>query len=350
MKRTIIYILTLILVIVGLCPAMTGCGASEDTAAPSTPEIGIEKGETVRSPQSVDTALNATLDGLADKVPEPGFGTLAGEWTVLCLARGGFFPKDSAYFASYYSRIEEAVKQNASAVNKNGALHKAKSTENSRLIVALSSIGKDAANVGGWNLISPYDDLAWIKRQGINGPIWALIALDSGNYQTQDPTVRQQCIDFILEKQLSDGGWALSGSTADPDITAMTLQALYPYREQQAVIAAVNKGFRCLSAQQNENGSYSSFDDENSESCAQVIVACATWGINPDTDSRFVKGDKSVLDALLTHYLESEKGFRHILSGSIDAMATDQGCYALIAYKRLLDSKTPLYDMTDVSQ
>ena len=222
-------LLALILVIVGLCPTMMGCIPENATptgpALPTLPAETLPAGEQVGQAQDVSGMLAETLAQLATKVPEPNFGTLVGEWTVLCLARGEYFAKDDPYFAGYYSRIETAVQENASAVNKNGALHRAKSTENSRLIVALSAIGKDATDVAGWNLITPYDDFNWIKKQGINGPIWALIALDTASYQTGDPTIRQQCLDFILERQLEDGGWALTGSVSDPDITAMTLQA-----------------------------------------------------------------------------------------------------------------------------
>lgn len=302
----------------------------------------------VNTAQDVSGILIDVLAKLAYNVPEPVFGTLVGEWTVLCLARGEHFAQSDAYFAGYYSRIVQTVAQKAASVNQNGALHRAKSTENSRLIVALSAIGKDATDVGGWNLITPYDNFNWILKQGINGPIWALIALDTANYQTQDPTIRQQCIDHILQNQLSDGGWALTGKVSDPDITAMTLQALFPYRAQSAVKVAAEKGFACLSALQKENGGYVTFGDENSESCAQVIVACATWGINPDTDSRFIKNGTSVLDSLLAHYVDSDDGFKHIQAGTVDAMATDQGCYALIAYQRLLTGKRPLYVMDDV--
>lgn len=343
MKKQIAFLL----VIVGLCSTMMGC--ISESATPTEPVLPtLPAGEQVGQAQDVSGILAETLTQLATKVPEPNFGTLVGEWTVLCLARGEHFAKDDPYFAGYYRRIETAVAENASAVNKNGALHRAKSTENSRLIVALSAIGKDATDVAGWNLIAPYDDFNWIKKQGINGPIWALIALDTASYQTTDPTIRQQCLDFILEKQLADGGWALTGSISDPDITAMTLQALYPYRNDGVIMQAANEGFACLSALQQEDGGYITFGDSNSESCAQVVVACATWGINPDTDSRFIKNDRSVLDALLAHYDEGEQGFKHIMAGKVDAMATDQGAYALIAYQRLLSGKNPLYNMDDV--
>ena len=305
--------------------------------------------ETPREAQDVSAVLNATMAQLAATVTEPAFGTGAGEWTVLSLARGGYFNKDNVYFTDYYNRIVETVNTTAASVNKNGALHKIKSTENSRVIMALSSIGKDATSVGDWNLITPFNDFTWIKKQGINGPIFALIALDTNDYVTEDTTIRQQCIDFILDKQFEDGGWALSGSTADPDITAMALQALAPYKSQSNVATAAEEAISTLSAIQNSNGGYASWGTVNSESCAQVIVALTTWGINPDTDSRFVKSGKSVVDALLAHYLEDERAFEHVIDSGANGMATDQACYALVAYNRFMNGKTALYDMSDVA-
>lgn len=307
--------------------------------------------ETPREAQDVSAVLNATMAQLAATVTEPAFGTSAGEWTVLSLARGGYFNKDNVYFTDYYNRIVETVNTTAASVNMNGALHKIKSTENSRVIMALSSIGKDATSVGNWDLVEAYsaNGFDWIKKQGINGPIFALIALDTNDYVTGDTTIRQQCIDFILDKQFEDGGWALSGSTADPDITAMALQALAPYKSQSNVATAAEEAISTLSAIQNSNGGYASWGTVNSESCAQVIVALTTWGINPDTDSRFVKSGKSVVDALLAHYLEDESAFEHVIDSGANGMATDQACYALVAYNRFMNGKTALYDMSDVA-
>ena len=105
--------------------------------------------EQTRTPQSVSEVLYSTMEKLADTVTEPVFGTNAGEWTVFSLARGEYFAANTKYFNDYYERIAETVAEIVPSVNMNGALDKNKSTENSRLIVALSAIGKDATNVGG---------------------------------------------------------------------------------------------------------------------------------------------------------------------------------------------------------
>ena len=310
--------------------------------------------EQPREAQSVTTQLNATMAQLAATVTEPVFGTTAGEWTVLCLARGGYYAKDNAYFTDYYNRIVETVNTTATKVDMSGALHKSKSTENSRLIVALSALGIDATSVGDWDLVEAYsaNGFSWIKKQGLNGTIWALIALDSNNYSTSDPTIRQQCVDAIVAAQHDDGGWSLMANKtfpSDPDITGMALTALYPYRNQAAVAEACGEAFDCLSAIQNDDGTYSSGGAKCSESCSWVIVSTTMWGINPDTDSRFIKNGKSVVDGLLAHYLPDSATFQHIIGAGSNAMATDQSCYALVAYDRFLNSKSALFDYSDVT-
>lgn len=304
------------------------------------------------------TTLNETMAQLAATVTEPSFGTGAGEWTVLSLARGNYYDTGDKYFEDYYSRIEETVKEKAASVNLNGALHKVKSTENSRLIMALSAIGKDPTKVGGVDLVGAYsaNGFSWIKKQGLNGPVFALIALDTYNYKTSDATIRQQCVDYILQAELANGGWALSGTTADPDMTAMVLQALANYADNSDVKDAAERGFAALSRIQKDNGGYASWGSVNSESIAQVIVACTAWGIDPSTDSRFVKSGGSTVDALLEFYVPDGKGFAHVLEttggyagGEVNAMATDQACYALVAYDRFVNNKNALYDMSDVT-
>ncbi|MDE5936364.1 MAG: terpene cyclase/mutase family protein, partial [Ruminococcus sp.] len=298
----------------------------------------------------VNEVLDDTLTKLTSAVPEPKFGTTGGEWTVLALARGNYFDKDSDYFKGYYDRIVETVNETAASVNKNGALHSRKYTENSRLILALSSIGKDSHSVGDWDIVAPLEDYSATVWQGINGPVFALIALDSQNYQTSDVTIRQQYINYILDKEIDGGGWALSGTSADPDMTAMALQALSRYTGNAEVAAAVTRGINTLSSIQKDNGGYASWGSVNSESIAQVITACTALGIDPANDPRFVKNGNSAVDALLEFYDKDSTDFtfRHVMDGAGNAMATDQAAYALVAYNRFVNNKNSLYNMTDV--
>ena len=341
----------------------TSCDQYSETGVPcivSSPAFakvtvtGAAAPEAPRQPQDVSAVLNATLAMQAKTVKEPAFGTNYGEWTVFGLARGGYYANDSQYFADYYDRIVEYVNEKAAEINLSGALDKSKSTDNSRLIMALAAIGKDATSVGNWDLVEAYsaNGINWIRKQGMNGTIWTLIALDCGGYETSDPTIRQQCVDAIVSAQHNDGGWSLVTAKTQPsnvDITGMTLTALYPYRNQPAVAEACEKAFTWLSESQLDNGGFPYGKGETSESCVWAIVACTTWGINPDTDPRFIKNGYSAIDNLLTYYLEDEAKFEHGRGAGANAMATDQATYGLIAYDRLVKGKPSLYDYSDVT-
>lgn len=268
--------------------------------------------------------------------------TFGSEWLVIALARSGRDVPDS-----YYDSVVKAVQ------SAKGQLSDKKSTEYARTILALTAIGKDPTDVGGYDLLAGLADMDDVTYQGINGAIFALLALDSGKYDVPaaaeggTQVTRDGLVAYILAQQLSDGGWALSGTSADPDVTAMALQALAPYRTgDETVDAAVDKGVQLLSDMQLSDGGYSSWGTLNSESCAQVLIALATLGIDPVSDSRFVKNGLTVLDALLAYAVSG--GFRHTVDGEADAIATEQALCALTAYARLLDGKTALYDMTDV--
>ena len=278
----------------------------------------------------------------------PSVGPIGGEWGVLGLARSGLTVPG---LEDYCQKALEFIRQSIDPATMR--LHSAKSTDNSRMILALTAIGKDATNIDGYNLVAGLSDLDYVTYQGNNGPIWALIALDSGNYPASGTATRQALVEELLRVQTSDGGWAVTGSKADTDMTGMALQALAPYYEtNEQVRAAVDKAIDKLSQMQQADGSFcADYGDGNpvatSESIAQVITGLTALGIDPATDPRFVKSGGSALDALLRYYVDGG-GFRHLLEGERDGMATEQGYYALTAYFRFRSGEKRLYDMTDV--
>lgn len=289
---------------------------------------------------NLDTIYKTTGDFMAT-LGTPTVNSTGGEWMVIGLARSG-----RTVPAGYYDNVVEYVKAKADA---NERLHPAKVTDNARVILALTAIGKDVTNVGGHNLLKGLDSMDYVQTQDINGPIFTLIALDSHNYPTMGDVTREKLIQVILDAQLNDGGWDLSADKADPDMTAMAIQALAPYyKTNETVKAAVDKALEALSALQRSDGGFGSWDTVNSESCAQVIVALTALGIDPTADSRFVKNGHTVLDALAGFYVTGG-GFRHTAGGERNDMATEQGYYALAAYYRFANTQTRLYDMSDVT-
>ena len=289
---------------------------------------------------NLDTIYKTTGDFMAT-LGTPTVNSTGGEWMVIGLARSG-----RTVPAGYYDNVVKYVKAKADA---NERLHPTKVTDNARVILALTAIGKDVTNVGGHNLLKGLDSMDYVQSQDINGPIFTLIALDSHNYPTMGDVTREKLIQVILDAQLNDGGWDLSADKADPDMTAMAIQALAPYyKTNETVKAAVDKALEALSALQRSDGGFGSWDTVNSESCAQVIVALTALGIDPTADSRFVKNGHTVLDALAGFYVTGG-GFRHTADGERNDMATEQGYYALAAYYRFANTQTRLYDMSDVT-
>ncbi len=277
----------------------------------------------------------------------PTVGSIGGEWAVIGLSRAGLLSDAAAQ--SYEQAAEDYVKQAGSV-----RLHHAKSTENSRTILGLTAAGYNAANVAGVDLTAGLTDMAYLRAQGTNGPIWALIALDCHGYDIpqcadgEEQTTREGLVAEILSYQCSDGGWALMGDESDVDMTAMALTSLAPYQEETDVKAAVEQALTWVSNAQQDDGGFMGWGTANSESCAQVIVALTALGIDPAADSRFVKNGASPLDGLCAFACEGG-GFCHSNEqAEPDGMATEQGFYALAAYDRFRQGMTSLFDMTDI--
>ncbi len=286
---------------------------------------------------SIREAFETTGDYMA-ALGDPSAGSTGGEWMVLGFARSGREVPDS-YYDSVVAYVDEKI-------DENGRLHATKCTTNCRFIVALTAIGKDPTDVGGHNLLAGLNDMGYIRKVGVSGVIWTLIAFDCGKYEMPKGIDRETLVHTILDFQVPGGGWANSGNIADPDVTSMAIQALAPYREEPEVQSALDDAVTVLAGMLDETGNFPSQYGASSESVSQVIVALCTLGIDPNTDARFVKNGMSALDGLLGYYVEGG-GFKHIHSGKIDGIATEQGYYALTAYFRMLEGKTPLYDMTD---
>lgn len=319
---------------------------------PVDPDEPVDPGTEI---PNFDKVYADTKKYIQDKVPAPVVASDRGEWAVLGLARAGVELSD-AYIQAYYDKVVAYVKAN---IGSDGILRKPDDkntpviTDNERIILALTAIGKDPANVGGKNLLTALQnkDIMQVTNTSdtdINGLVFGLLALNSGNY-TQDS---YWLVQAILTQQNEGGSWSSSADTkpdGDVDMTAMALQALAPYYNEgddTTVNAAVDKALQWLSAKYKGKG-YTS-----AESCAQVVVALSALQLNANSDSSFVKtvdgAPTSVLGDLLRYYLGEGQGFKHAASGkTADQKATEQALYAMAAYERYCRRTKALYDMTD---
>ncbi len=286
--------------------------------------------------------ISSTADYIKKTVTDPQVASIGGEWAVIGLARSNA-EVSQEYYGKYYENAKKYINE------KNGVLHTRKYTEYSRVILALTAIGKNPENVSGYNLLIPLGDYEKTILQGINGAIWALIALDSKNYEIpQNPdakiqATREMYLQYILDLQKEDGGWALQKSAvqSDVDVTAMALIALSSYTHRDEVRRATEKAVSMLSNIQQDDGGFR--NSETSESVAQVICAMCSLGININ-DTRFVKNGKTVLDKLLTY--RNGEGFMHDNSGNVNQMATEQAFYSLVSLYRFQNDMSDLFDMS----
>lgn len=318
---------------------------------PVDPDEPVDPGTEV---PNFDKVYADTKKYIQNNVPAPVVASDRGEWAVLGLARAGVELSD-AYIQAYYGKVVAYVQKNmgADGVLVDPESHNPTVTDNERIILALTAIGKDPANVGGKNLLAALQnkDIMQVTNTSdtdINGLVFGLLALNSGNY-TQDS---YWLVQAILTQQNEDGSWSSSADTkpdGDVDMTAMALQALAPYYNEggdTTVNAAVDKALQWLSAKYKGTG-YTS-----AESCAQVVVALSALQLNANSDSSFVKtvdgAPTSVLGDLLRYYLGEGQGFKHAASGkTADQKATEQALYAMAAYERYCRRTKALYDMTD---
>ncbi len=279
----------------------------------------------------------------------PVVGSIGGEWKVIGLARAS--KADERFAEEYFKNAYKYVKENGSA-----KLHKSKSSDNSRMILALTSLGYNVKNICGYNLLEPLADFDYVVKQGVNGAIWALVAFDSYNYdipvltQGDVQTTRENLIEYIISSQSDDGGFSLDGTNSDIDLTAMAIQALSSYyNSDEKVTSSITKAVDYLTSVQNEDGSFGSYGTENCESTAQVVIALSSLGINSRTDTRFIKNGISAITALNNFYV-SDGSFSHSYNENMDEMATEQAYLGLVSYMRLLNDDMVIYDMSDVKQ
>ncbi|HLS35171.1 MAG TPA: prenyltransferase/squalene oxidase repeat-containing protein [Bacillota bacterium] len=293
--------------------------------------------------QEVEEAIEAASEYILEK-------GVTSEWEAIGLVKAGKSVPES-YEDVFYQNIDEQITSNL----ESGRI---KITDIERLTIAAVALGKDPREIDGHNLIgliydSPEHEsgIDTMTLQGNNGLIFALIALDTLNFEVPEDAkwTREKLIVELLENQNEDGSWALNPSYPDPsvDITAMAIIALSAYKDQSDVDKAIQKAINYLSDIQTDEGGFdggSFVGGITSEAASQVIIGLTAYGIDP-TNDKFTK-EKDLIEHLLS-YQNDDGGFSHTKEyPDSNAMATEQALQALVAYKLFLYDFGPLYDFT----
>ena len=320
--------------------------------------------ETLR--QTAEDIVTYKKDSLGKTAEEPlfsgdflnGAGSTAGDWYPFGMAA---MELDDDY-AAYLAALRENVRQRYASPEK---LSSNKATEWHRAALAALSCGADPTRFTvdeAGNAVDLIGDGIFyrenIGRQGVNGFIWALIALHTREYPAPANAVNteESLIADLLSRALPDGGWNMRGTAPDTDITAMALIALAPARNKnEQVNAAVEKALAALSAAQTSLGGFTEENIENCESSAVVLTALCCLGIDPETDDRFIKNGHTVLDALLgyrladgsfTHAFEADPDDPDAVPNKPNDMSCQQALYALASLWRFRTGKSTAFDFS----
>lgn len=309
-KSSFLCFFTLLLFLIGAIPV---------SAAESSQTVGEAQGfidgiaayqQKIAGYSSIQEWINGTLAKNAGS---------SSEWYVIALSQYGDYD-----FSSYEKALLTYLDDNEAA----------SASSRQKYALALIACGSTDAYI--------YDTINdSIGQQGVMSRIFGLHLLNNGytsnNYSLS--AVKQE----LLSLQLSDGGWAVTGSNGDVDVTAMAIQALAPYyNSDSSVKSAVDNALTFLSCQQKEKGDYASYGVNNPESTAQVLVALSSLGIDCETDSRFIKNGNTLLDGIAL-YLLSDGSFCHNQGGSSNGTATVQVFYSMVSYLRMKNGQSSLY-------
>lgn len=249
----------------------------------------LQKSEKESVQEWIDSVLPQSFDGIA-------------EWYVLALSQTGVYD-----FSAYARALHQYVNENeiTNPVTKQ------------KYALALLASGYTS------DFIQKTADEC-VGKLGITSYVYALHLAENGflpGNMTKEELIRK-----LLEKELDGGGFAVTGTLFDTDVTAMVLQTLAPYRNEENVKPVIERAIIRLSEAQTENGGFVNYGVENAESAAQVIIAMTMLDMEL-TDSRFVKNGNTVLDALLSFRCETG-GFSHTLDSQTSEMATLQAYLA----------------------
>lgn len=331
-------------------------GQKQSFAKPVKYTVRSQKGDTNTYTVTVKIAATAAenphkknMEELVQKITSRYSTTTRGAWEDWEWMNLGFYQHKLANTDDGFS-IAECIKRLDTTTN-------VAMTNIDRKIMTLTARGFDCSNLAKYNDGKPYidakgneiDNLVQVlyNYKGsytINGPIFALIALDMGNYTIPADAywTRDKLLETILNHVYLSDGFGL-------DMVTMLMQSIGPYMNDPVygarVTAKLEEGLKIV---------LESFGDKNayknpygvqwggvytSEGSAQIVCAMSAMGVDCHTDPRMSNSaGQSALTALLD-YADYQNGyFSHTNTTPKNAIATYEGCYATQWYLGFLEN------------
>lgn len=219
----------------------------------------------------------------SDKTPS---AMLSG-WTAIAFASAGYDP------VSVGTGIINFIKQDACQLTS--------ATDIERTILVASAAGLDSSSFGSCDLSANLNALIDAKTGKIGNDIVSTI-FGVLAVRSQDKSVDQNTVDYIVASQAIDGGWS-SGWGTEANITAQAVMALAStgYATSSPVISNAKHYLKSL--QTNSGGiKYDSnawTTEPDAFSNAYTLQAIYALGEDPLSDY-WTRGDKSIIDDLTT--------------------------------------------------
>lgn len=303
----------------------------EETA---TLKITDEDGGIIRKPIKIKIypSGDAVRTTLMDRIASTYAGK-SGEWVVFDMAayeKLGF-GKNTTYKSNYLNLTTNALASSSALVN-----------DRAKAEIILPLLGVDSTKLTPYGGGEQYDNAALLGAMDFGtshytAP-WILLAEEAGQLKLTDEQ-RSTMIKLLADNQGDNGlfyyTW-LDQKYDDADTTGTAMAALARFYETDSDVKnLIDKAVAGLAEAQGADGSFGNINTD-----AMVIMGLAAAGINPSTDTRFIKNGISLGSAVLNYVNDGNNGFVYSYdtgdSGAkANALATEQGFRALIVLEQL---------------
>lgn len=339
------------------------------------------KNESDKPDEAAQTALlisaKAQRDLLAEKIYQtnlgngtyiPGIEDTDSLYSVFSLVQSGF--RADAFYDKVVQRVcaqleameklpefyNEATGENISLnnyeANKYGIINYTK------IALLLSSLGKDITTAGGMNLTKKITSKALYDAANpttLSRDSLILFAMDASGAEWptgEEYVTRAELINAILADVDNQLGTSITWGSYDS--AAMVIQALAPYRtiqvqdvKQETVKSTIENVLAFLSEMQQNNGGYLGYGNtDNVWTLAQVMTTLGVMGINPITDSAFIRNRQTVIDASSAYINTTEKTVSDSLIGGENAYQPEQLLRGLTSCINAMTKASSIYDTT----
>ena len=217
-----------------------------------------------------------------------------------------------------------------------------------RLSLSLTAIGIDPRNVEGNDLLEKIDQADREKYfQMSTSSLAYALALMERYPDSFSGTLKEDTIQKILGAQQADGSfdYTVGGGYPAPDSTAQAMQGLMLLGDTYA--SEIQAAVDWLKAQMNEDGAILNWGAANPSSTAQVLIAFAQKGEVPANDQ-----EKMLYDGIMTFALDNGSFLdANWQTGELEynEYATGQCFQALVAYSRMVNGQSALFDLSDAA-